>query len=151
MEENSYFVHPSADVSPNASVGRGTKIWNYAQVREDVVIGEGCIVGKNVYVDFGVPIGHRCKIQNNSSLYHGTELEEGVFIGPHVILTNDKAPRAINADGTLKLATDWTVGHTRVRYGAALGAGVIVLVAQYGGHRYQGLCLGGSLSRTLEQ
>jgi acetyltransferase-like isoleucine patch superfamily enzyme len=122
-----HFIHATAEVSPKASIGDGTKIWNYAQIREGVVIGEQCIIAKNVYVDFDVRIGSRCKIQNNCSLYHGAEIEDGVFLGPHVILTNDKVPRAINADGTAKSANDWVVGRTRICYGAAIGAGAIIL------------------------
>jgi carbonic anhydrase/acetyltransferase-like protein (isoleucine patch superfamily) len=34
-----YFVHPSADVSPEARIGKGTRIWNRAQVREGAVLG----------------------------------------------------------------------------------------------------------------
>ena len=43
------------------------------------------------------------------------------------LLTNDKMPRAINPDGTLKSADDWDVGEILVRRGASLGAGCIVL------------------------
>ncbi|MCP5266384.1 MAG: N-acetyltransferase [Burkholderiaceae bacterium] len=122
-----YFIHPTAEVSPKAVLGHGTKVWNYAQVREGATLGDGCIVGKNAYIDFDVRIGRHCKIQNNSSVYHGVELEDGVFVGPHVIFTNDKNPRAINPDGSLKGASDWTVGRTLIRFGASLGAGTIVL------------------------
>ena len=79
---NPFMVHPTAELSPLATVGQGTKIWNYAQIRERAQIGAECIIGKNVYIDFEVHIGARCKIQNNSSIYHGSTLEEGVFIGP---------------------------------------------------------------------
>lgn len=120
-------IHPTAEVSPAAIIGAGTKIWNYAQVRERAQIGEGCILAKNVYVDFEVVIGRNCKIQNNCSLYHGAQIEDGVFLGPHVILTNDKLPRAINEDGSIKGAADWKVSPTKIRYGAAIGAGAIIL------------------------
>jgi UDP-2-acetamido-3-amino-2,3-dideoxy-glucuronate N-acetyltransferase len=36
-------------------------------------------------------------------------------------------PRAINPDGSLKSATDWKVGTTRVRYGAAIGACAVIV------------------------
>ena len=122
-----FMVHPTAELSPLAIVGQGTKIWNYAQVRERAHIGAECIIGKNVYIDFDVHIGARCKIQNNSSIYHGSTLEEGVFIGPHVILTNDLYPRAITPAGNLKGTADWVVSPILIKYGAALGAGAIVL------------------------
>ena len=120
-------IHPTADVHKEAKIGKNCKIWHQAQIRENAVLGENCIIGKNVYIDFGVKIGNNVKIQNNSSVYHGITLEDGVFIGPHVVFTNDKYPRAINADGTLKTDNDWEVGKTTVKKGASLGAGVIVL------------------------
>ncbi len=120
-------IHKTADVSPHAQVGEGTAIWHQAQVREGVSIGEECIIGKGVYIDFDVRIGSRVKIQNYACVYHGTTIEDGVFIGPHVCITNDKYPRAITPEGTLKRPADWEVGHVLVQYGASLGAGAVVL------------------------
>lgn len=120
-------VHPTAEVSDQASVGERSSIWNHSQVRENVTIGEGCILGKDVYIDFGVQIGDNVKIQNGSFVYHGTTVESGVFIGPGVIFTNDKRPRAINPDGSFKTDDDWEVGKTVVKYGASIGAGSIVI------------------------
>jgi acetyltransferase-like isoleucine patch superfamily enzyme len=126
-EPPSVRVHPSADVSDQATIGSGTSIWNHAQVRERARIGAECVIGKNVYVDVEVVVGDRVKIQNNASLYHGVTVEDGVFIGPHVCLTNDRLPRAVNPDGSLKTDADWSVGPIRVRTGAALGAGSVVV------------------------
>lgn len=120
-------IHPSAEVSAAAILGEGTRVWHGVQIRERATLGRNCIVGKNAYIDFEVVIGDNCKIQNNASLYHGLTLEDGVFVGPHVIFTNDKLPRAINPDGTLKGASDWEVGATRICTGAALGAGAIIV------------------------
>ena len=127
MNERPARIHPTADVASSATIGPGTSIWNQAQVREDARIGSDCVVGKNAYVDAGVVIGDRVKIQNNVSLYHGVAVEDGVFIGPHVCFTNDKVPRAINRDGSLKADADWEVSPTLVRFGAALGANSTIL------------------------
>lgn len=127
MVLSSVRIHESAEVSSFASIGIGTSIWNDAQVREDVTIGESCIIGKGVYIDFGVQIGDYVKIQNGAFVFHGTTIESGVFIGPGVIFTNDKQPRAINIDGSLKGNSDWEVGPILVRYGASIGAGSIIL------------------------
>ncbi len=121
------FVHPSADVSPQASLGAGTRIWNRAQVREGAVLGAGCIIGKDAYIDAGVRLGDNVKVQNSALIYHGATLEDGVFVGPQACLTNDLYPRAINPDGTLKGASDWEAGETVVRYGASIGAGAIIV------------------------
>jgi len=127
MSERPVRIHPTADVASDTSIGPGTSIWNQAQVRERARIGEDCVVGKNAYIDTDVVIGDRVKIQNNVSLYHGVTVEDGVFIGPHVCFTNDKVPRAVNRDGSLKTDADWLVSPTLIRSGAAIGANATVL------------------------
>lgn len=124
---NDVYIHPTAEVSPKAILGAGTKVWHQAQVREGAVLGRNCILGKGAYVDFGVHIGDNVKIQNQASVYHGVTLESGVFVGPHVIFTNDKLPRAINADGSPKSGDDWELGTILVKEGAAIGAGSIIV------------------------
>lgn len=121
MRDN-IFIHNTADVSPHAKIGEGTKIWQHCQVRENAEIGTHCILSKGVYIDAGVIIGNNVKIQNGISIYHGVILEDGVFCGPHCVFTNDKRPRAINPDGSLKGAQDWEVSETLVKKGASIGA-----------------------------
>jgi acetyltransferase-like isoleucine patch superfamily enzyme len=120
-------IYPTADVSPDARIGEGTRIWHEAQVREGASVGADCIIGKGVYIDRNVVIGGRCKIQNRASIYLGVTLEDGVYIGPHVSFANDKYPRAVNPDGSLKGDGDWEVLPTLVREGASIGAGAVVL------------------------
>lgn len=120
-------VHPTAEVSERASIGDGASIWHQAQVREGATVGVGCIIGKGVYVGADVSLGANCKVQNYSCLYEGVTLEDGVFIGPEVVFTNDRYPRAINPDGSLKTTDDWHVGRSVVRHGAAVGARSVVL------------------------
>lgn len=120
-------AHPTAEVSAQAEIGTGSKIWHHAQVREGARLGRNCIVGKGAYIDFGVQIGDNVKIQNGVSIYHGVTIEDGVFVGPSACLTNDKLPRAVNCDGSPKGQGDWTVTPTLVREGAAIGAAAVVL------------------------
>lgn len=127
MTEGRPFIHPTAEVSDQAQIGAGTKIWHHAQVREGAVIGRGCILGKGVYVDRKVHIGDFCKLQNGVFVYHGFNLESGVFLGPGVMLLNDKHPRAINADGSPKSDEDWVVSEGTIRYGAAVGGGAVAM------------------------
>ena len=92
------------------------------QIREGAEVGNNTIISKGVYVDSNVKIGRNVKIQNNVSVYHGVTIEDGVFVGPHVCFTNDKRPRAINADGNLKADSDWEVSETVIKYGSSIGA-----------------------------
>jgi UDP-2-acetamido-3-amino-2,3-dideoxy-glucuronate N-acetyltransferase len=127
MTETALFIHPTAEVSPEAHIGAGTRIWRQVQVREHAWIGESCNIGKGVYIDAHVRIGSYVKIQNHVSVFEGVTLEDGVFIGPHVCFTNDMFPRAITPDGKLKSADDWEITPTLVKYGASIGAGSILI------------------------
>jgi UDP-2-acetamido-3-amino-2,3-dideoxy-glucuronate N-acetyltransferase len=122
-----YYIHSTAEVSERATIGAGTRIWHQAQIREGVVIGKQCILGKGVYLDKDVRIGDFCKLQNGVSVFHGFSLESGVFLGPGVMLLNDKHPRAINPDGTPKADSDWVTSEGLVEYGAAVGGAAVVL------------------------
>jgi acetyltransferase-like isoleucine patch superfamily enzyme len=121
------FVHPTAEVSHQARLGAGCKVWRQVHIRDGAEIGEGCIIGAGVYVGAGVRLGRNCKIQNNALLYEGLTLEDGVFVGPAVCFTNDYLPRAVNPDLSLKTAADWEVGKTLVREGASVGACSVVV------------------------
>lgn len=127
MISESFYVHPTAEVSTEAHVGAGTRIWRQAHVREHAHIGETCNVGKGVYIDVHVHIGSNVKIQNHASIFEGVTIEDGVFVGPHVCFTNDLFPRAITPTGKLKSADDWEITPTFVKYGASIGAGSIIV------------------------
>ena len=120
-------VDATADVSGQAIIGDGTTIWRDVQVREGATIGEDCVLAKGVYVDFEVTIGRRCKLENNVSVFNPTVLEDGVFLGPGVVVTNDRVPRAVNPDGTRKGPEDWKPLGVRICTGAAVGAGSVLL------------------------
>lgn len=122
-----FFVHPTAEVADGVTIGPGTRLWNEVQVRPGASIGAECNIGKGVFIDVDVSLGDRCKVQNYSCLYKGLTLEDGVFIGPNVVFTNDLHPRAITPDGVFKSEDDWEVGRSVVRYGAAIGSGGVIL------------------------
>jgi acetyltransferase-like isoleucine patch superfamily enzyme len=115
-------VQPSADVAADAQLGEGTSVWHLAQVREGAVLGVNCVVGRGAYVGTGVRLGDNCKLQNYALVYEPAELEDGVFVGPAAVLTNDLYPRAITPDGALKSADDWDAVGVTVRRGASIGA-----------------------------
>ena len=112
----------SADVDERAVIGDGTFVWHLAQVRENAVVGEECVLGRGAYVGPGVRVGNRCKIQNPALVYEPAVLEDGVFVGPGVVFTNDEFPRAVTPAGALKTADDWEAVAVVVREGAAIGA-----------------------------
>jgi serine acetyltransferase len=115
-------VVDSADVASDAVIGDGSSVWHLAQVREGAVLGTNCVVGRGAYIGTGVRMGDSCKVQNYALVYEPAVLEDGVFIGPAVVLTNDHFPRAVNADGSPKSASDWHAVGVTIRHGASIGA-----------------------------
>src|SRR5260370_16115618 len=114
-------VQPTADVDERAELGAGTMVWHLAQVREDARVGRDCIVGRGAYVGPGVIIGDRVKLQNYALVYEPARLEDGVFIGPAAVLTNDQFPRSVDVAGQLQRPGDWAGSGGVGRQGASGG------------------------------
>jgi len=115
-------IAATADVDESAQIGDGSSVWHLSQIRENAVLGENCIVGRGAYIGSGVRVGKNCKIQNDALVYEPAVLEDGVFIGPAVVLTNDHFPRAVNPDGSLKSGHDWEPVGVTLKEGSAIGA-----------------------------
>ena len=76
-------------------------------------IGEECVIGRGATIDGGVVIGDRVKVQASALVYRPAVLEDGVFIGPAAVLTNDLHPRAITPEGTAKTGCRLGTGRRR--------------------------------------
>ena len=113
---------PGADLDPRARLGPGVSVWHLAQVREGAEIGAGCIIGRGAYIGAGVRLGRRCKVQNYALVYEPAWLGDGVFVGPAAVFTNDRYPRAVTPEGSVKTAADWEPVGVTVRDGASIGA-----------------------------
>ena len=108
-----YKLDSSSSVHVSSEIGEGTKIWANSKVFENCKIGKNCTIGSNVHIGPNVTIGDGVKIQNNVSVYDGVTIEDAVFIGPSVVFTNVKRPRAF-----LKGTFEKTLIETRASIGA---------------------------------
>ena len=113
-------------VAPEAVIGAETIIEEGTIILKGAIIGSQCKIHRHIFVDEGVKIGDKVKIQDGVMIPHGVTIEDGVFIGPSVAFTNDKYPRAINKDGTLKSGGDWPVSETILKYGSSIGANATI-------------------------
>ena len=122
-----FFAHPSALVETDA-VGAGTRIWAFTHVLAGATIGANCNIGDALLRRIERRRRRQRHDQNGNAIWQGVTLEDGVFVGPSVVFTNDLRPRsprlpeaAARYDGE-----GWLVP-TRVCRGSTLGAGAIVL------------------------
>ena len=113
------------NIHSSALLGSNCRIWGTAQIRENAVLGDNVTVGTGCYIGPGVEIGSNSKIQNLAQVFGPASLEDGVFVGPGVILTNDRFPRAVTDSMVPKAASDWTPCKIIVCQGASIGAGSI--------------------------
>ena len=135
------FVHETAVIDPEVSVGAGTKIWHFSHLLSRSKIGENCNIGQNVTIGPDVSIGRQCKIQNNVSVYKGVTLEDGVFCGPSMVFTNIFNPRA-------EIGKMDQVRPTLVRHGATIGANATIICGVTLG-RYSFVGAGAVVSRSV--
>jgi UDP-2-acetamido-3-amino-2,3-dideoxy-glucuronate N-acetyltransferase len=121
------YVSPLAIVDETCSLAAGVKVWHFSQVREGAVLGENCVVSKDVYIGPGVKVGANTKIQNAVQIHDPAEIQNGVFLGPNVIITNDKVPRAVSRNGSALSSSEWHKVGTTVKEGASIGAGSTIV------------------------
>ncbi len=111
------FVHERALVESDC-IGDGTTIYAFAHVMAGAVIGRDCKLGDHVFVESGVRIGDRVTIKNGVSVWAHVDIADNVFLGPGVVLTNDRYPRRDES---------WEPQATWIEEGVSVGANATIL------------------------
>jgi len=112
----------------NVELGRDVRIFQPDLVNlYGCTIGDETKVGSFVEVQKGVSIGARCKISSHSFLCEGVTIEDEVFVGHGVMFINDIEPRATAPGGELQTEADWVMVRTRVKKGASIGTGAVIM------------------------
>ncbi|QLH75661.1 MAG: N-acetyltransferase [Methanomassiliicoccales archaeon] len=101
----------------DCEIGEGTIVRDFVNLY-GCKIGKDCKIAAFVEIQRGVEIGDRCKVEAFAFIPTGVKIEEEVFVGPHVVFTNDIYPRAVG---------DWKVIPTFVRKGASIGANATIV------------------------
>lgn len=114
-------------ISANVVLGRGVKIFQPDLVNlYGCTLGDDTKVGAFIEIQKNAFIGSRCKISSHTFVCEGVTIEDDVFVGHGVMFTNDLYPRA-TTDGRLQTEADWQVVPTRVKRGASIGSGAVIL------------------------
>jgi acetyltransferase-like isoleucine patch superfamily enzyme len=88
-------------------------------IREHTVFGDHIVVGTNTVIDGHVNVGDFVKIESNCYIPTHVKIGSRVFIGPGVVLTNDRYPQ--------KMRDQYEPEGPIIEDGVTLGAGVVVL------------------------
>jgi UDP-2-acetamido-3-amino-2,3-dideoxy-glucuronate N-acetyltransferase len=111
-------IHKLADVQ-SINIGIDTKIWQYAVVLSDAIIGNNCNINCHTFIENKVIIGNNVTIKSGVYLWDGITIEDDVFVGPNVTFTNDKFPRSKQYPEEFE--------RIQIDKGASIGAGAIIL------------------------
>jgi len=115
-------------ISDNVTLGKEVKIFHASLVNlYGCTVGDDSKIGAFVEIQKGALIGARCKISSHTFICEGVTVEDEVFIGHGVMFTNDRYPRAANADGSLQTEANWKVEPTRIRRGASIGSNATII------------------------
>lgn len=113
-----FFVHPQALVE-TTKIGQNTRVWAHAHILPQAQIGAECNICDLTFIENDVIIGDRVTIKCGVYLWDGLRVEDDVFIGPSVTLTNDLYPRSKQYPEKFK--------ETRIKKGASIGANATLL------------------------
>ncbi|HEY9783932.1 MAG TPA: acyltransferase [Candidatus Obscuribacterales bacterium] len=117
---------PLQKIAPDVVVGENSRLSDFINLY-GCKIGSWTKIGPFVEIQKNASVGDYCKISSHTFICEGVTIEDRVFIGHGVMFTNDKLPRATNADGRLQTEADWTVEKTLVKRGASIGSGAVIL------------------------
>lgn len=113
-----FYVHEKA-ICESVNIGDGTKVWAFAHILVNAVVGAECNICDSVFIENDVLIGDRVTLKCGVQIWDGITLEDDVFVGPNVTFTNDPFPRSKVYPGKFH--------RTIVRKGASLGGNCTIL------------------------
>ena len=116
------YVHPKG-INESEQVGEGTRIWAFAHVMRDAVVGQGCNIGEGAFVESGAVVGNHVTVKNGVCIWNRVTLGDHVFLGPHAVLTNDHVPRS--HPEYRSAPEDWRA--TEIQEGASVGANATIV------------------------
>ena len=117
---------PWRRIAPGVRLGKNVRIYDFTNLY-GCEIGDDVKIGTFVEIQKGVKIGNRCKISSHTFICEGVTLEDEVFVGHHVVFTNDRYPRATTVNGQMQTDADWNCISTLVKQGASIGSGAVLL------------------------
>lgn len=122
-------IYAGVQIGVRLNTGHG------AMIREDNVVGDDVSIGTNAVLEFGNRLGDRVRVHSGCFLERGV-VEDDVFLGPHVVFTDDPhpvCPRYLDCVGGPTVRRQVSVGANatllpgvEIGEGSLIGAGSVV-------------------------
>ena len=99
------------------TIGEGVRLFPNVKIHGfsnlyGCLIGSRTTIGPFVEIQKDVSIGSNCKISSHTFICSGVRIDSDTFIGHGVTFINDKNPRAVNENGSVKAEDDWKLERT---------------------------------------
>ena len=103
----------------DVEIGDDFQTGHQVVIRERTIFGNHIVVGSGTVIDGHVTVGDFVKIESNCYIPTHVAIGPRVFIGPGVVLTNDRYPQ--------KMRDQYKPEGTTIEEGVTLGGGVIIV------------------------
>ena len=127
-------IHPTADVSSSAKLGKGISVGAFGHIGDEAEIGEGTVIFPFVAVYRGVKIGKEAVIHSHVSIREEVRIGDRVIIHNNAVIGSDgfgylqrkdRSHIKIPQTGTVVIEDDVEIGANTAVDRAALGETVI--------------------------
>lgn len=116
---NDAYIRYGTIIYADVVAGDDFQTGHNVMIREHTVFGKHIVVGTNTVIDGHVTVGNFVKIESNCYIPTHTVIGSRVFIGPGVVLTNDRYPQ--------KMRYQYKPEGPTIEDGVTLGGGVVVI------------------------
>lgn len=128
------FLRSGGVIYSDVTIGNHFQCGHNILIRENTVIGDNVAVGTSSVIEGYSTIGNDVRIQSMVFIPTHTKIGNGVFLGPDVVLTNDRYPPTgkpelkgpILEDLAVIGANSTILPGVRIGKGAAVAAGAVV-------------------------
>ncbi|ADY00630.1 MAG: DapH/DapD/GlmU-related protein [Vulcanisaeta sp.] len=119
-------IRSNVVIYENVEVHDGVETGHNALIRENTKIGSNTRIGSGVIIDGDTVIGNNVSIQSMVYIPRGTVIGDNVFLGPNVVITNDKYPPSKRLDG-VKIGRNAVIGaNATLIAGVEIGENAVV-------------------------
>ena len=112
----------------NVRIGDNFQCGHYVLIREFTKVGNNTSIGTATIIEGTCTIGNNVRVQSMAFIPQHTEIGNDVFIGPNVVLTNDRYPPVDKFDLKGPIIADRAVigANATILAGVSIGAGSAV-------------------------